>query len=98
MFLKGLLAVFGDRHVFKGPVPGNFLLVDLPGKKVVFLDERLTTPRPQDWTRHGVRDLEYRDERRRDVFNQCVRYRRVLLVFRLRKLTFAKSAHMEMRA
>ena len=39
MFLKGLLPVFGDRHVFKGPVPGNFPLVDLPGKKVVFLDE-----------------------------------------------------------
>ena len=39
MFLKGLLPVFGDRHVFKGPVPGNFPMVDLPGKKVVFLDE-----------------------------------------------------------
>ena len=39
MFLKGLMAVFGDRHFFKGPVPGNFPLVDLPGKKVVFLDE-----------------------------------------------------------
>ena len=36
MLLKGLLAVFGDRHVFKGPVLGNFPLVDLPGKKVVF--------------------------------------------------------------
>ena len=33
MLLKGLLAVFGDRHVFKGPVKGNFPLVDLPGKK-----------------------------------------------------------------
>ena len=39
MFLKGLFAVFGDRHVFLGPVPGNFPLVDLPGKKVAFLDE-----------------------------------------------------------
>lgn len=39
MFLKGLLPLLGDRHVFKGPVPGNFPLVDLPGKKVVFLDE-----------------------------------------------------------
>ena len=39
MFFKGLLAVFGDRHVFKGPVAGNFPMVDLPGRKVVFLDE-----------------------------------------------------------
>ena len=39
MFLKGLLALFGDRHVSKGPVPGNFPMLDLPGKKVVFLDE-----------------------------------------------------------
>ena len=23
-------------------------------QRLVFLDERLTTPRPQDWTRHGV--------------------------------------------
>ena len=39
MFLKAFVVVFGDRHVFKGPVPGNFPMVELPGKKVVFLDE-----------------------------------------------------------
>ena len=39
MFLKGLAAVFGDRHVFKGPVLGSFPLMDLLGKKVAFLDE-----------------------------------------------------------
>jgi hypothetical protein len=39
MLLKALLTLFGDRHVFKGPVPGNFPMVDLLGKKVAFLDE-----------------------------------------------------------
>ena len=39
MFLKALLEVYGHKHVFLGPEVGTFPLVDLPGKKVVFLDE-----------------------------------------------------------
>ena len=39
MFLKPLLEVFGHEAVFSKPEKGNFPLVDLPGKKVVFLDE-----------------------------------------------------------
>ena len=31
--------MFGYRHVFKGPAPGNFPIVDRPGKKVACLDE-----------------------------------------------------------
>ena len=39
MLLKALLALFGSSHVFSRPAPGNFPLVDLPGKKCCFLDE-----------------------------------------------------------
>ena len=39
MFLKPLFSVFGDENVFIAPEKGTFPLVDLPGKKVVFLDE-----------------------------------------------------------
>ena len=38
-FLKGLHAVYGDDYVFNTPEAGNFPLMDLPGKQVVFLDE-----------------------------------------------------------
>jgi hypothetical protein len=39
MFLKALYGVFGEEHVFITPEAGNFPLVDLPGRKVIFLDE-----------------------------------------------------------
>ena len=39
LFLKGLNAVYGTENVFPTPEPGNFPLVDLPGKKVTFLDD-----------------------------------------------------------
>ena len=39
MMLKALLSVYGHEHVFSKPECGNFPLVDLPGKKVVFLDD-----------------------------------------------------------
>ena len=39
-FLKPLKAVYGSTHVFNMPTPaGNFPLIDLPGSKVVFLDD-----------------------------------------------------------
>ena len=34
-FLKALLPVFGVEHVFTSPAPGNFPMVNLPGKKVM---------------------------------------------------------------
>lgn len=39
IFLKPLLGVFGDDFVFGRPEPGSFPLVDLPSKKVAFLDD-----------------------------------------------------------
>ncbi len=39
LFLKALLALYGPTHVFTGPVPGSFPMLELPGKKVCFLDE-----------------------------------------------------------
>ena len=39
MFLKPMLEIFGHEAVFCKPEKGNFPLVDLPGKKVAFLDE-----------------------------------------------------------
>eukprot|EP00973_Karenia_brevis_P001484 201874-Karenia_brevis.AAC.1 len=39
MMLKALYAVFGDEYVFSKPEVGNFPLIDLPGKHVVFLDD-----------------------------------------------------------
>jgi len=39
LFLKALFSVFGDNHVFTSPQAPNFPLLQLPGKKVVFLDE-----------------------------------------------------------
>ena len=39
LFLKALRTVFGSDHVFSSPQAGGFALLDLPGKKVVFLDE-----------------------------------------------------------
>ena len=39
LFLKGLWAVFGKEWVFPTPVRGNFPLLELPGKKVCFLDD-----------------------------------------------------------
>ena len=38
-FLRPLLQVFGEDDVFSNPPRSNFPLVDLPGKKVVFLDD-----------------------------------------------------------
>ena len=38
-FLKPLMAVFGEEHIFLAPGKSAFPLVDLPGKKVVFLDD-----------------------------------------------------------
>ena len=38
-FMKPLLSVFGDEHVFPCPEPGTFPLLELPGKKVAFLDD-----------------------------------------------------------
>ena len=38
-FLKPLLALFGEDHVFPSPEPGTFPLMDLPGKRVVLLDD-----------------------------------------------------------
>ena len=38
-FLKALFSISGVELVFKSPVKGGFPLVDLPGAKVVFLDE-----------------------------------------------------------
>ena len=38
-FLKPLLFLYGDDYVFPCPEPGTFPLLDLPGKKVVFLDD-----------------------------------------------------------
>lgn len=38
-FLKPLLELFGHEYVFPCPEPGTFPLLDLPGKKVVFLDD-----------------------------------------------------------
>ena len=38
-FVKPLVDVFGDGYVFPCPEPGTFPLLDLPGKKVVFLDD-----------------------------------------------------------
>ena len=39
LFLKALLAVYGDGNVFHAPEAGRFPLLDLVGKKVVFLDD-----------------------------------------------------------
>ena len=39
LFFKPLQAMFGHEHVFFSPEPGSFPLLDLPGKKVVFLDD-----------------------------------------------------------
>jgi len=38
-FLKGLSSCYGHDYVFPSPQKGNFPLLDLPGKKVVFLDD-----------------------------------------------------------
>ena len=38
-FLKGLTSCYGHDFVFPSPQKGNFPLLDLPGKKVVFLDD-----------------------------------------------------------
>ena len=38
-FLKPLLTLLGDEYIFHCPEPGTFPLLDLPGKKVVFLDD-----------------------------------------------------------
>jgi hypothetical protein len=39
MFFKPFFAVLGAEHVFSRPEPGSFPLVNLPGRKVAFLDE-----------------------------------------------------------
>ena len=39
LFLKALLSVYGHEHVFQPPENSSFPLLDLPGKKVAFLDE-----------------------------------------------------------
>ena len=39
LFFKGLSSCFGHDFTFGSPPKGNFPLVDLPGKKVVFLDD-----------------------------------------------------------
>lgn len=39
MFLKPLIPLFGSENVFPCPEPGTFPLLDLPGKKVVLLDD-----------------------------------------------------------
>ena len=39
MFLKSLLTVYGHESTFCQPQKGNFPLLDLPGKKVAFLDD-----------------------------------------------------------
>ena len=39
MFLKPLFSVFGEKGVFASPDGGSFPLLQLPGRKVVFLDE-----------------------------------------------------------
>ena len=39
LFLKALFSVFGDEHMFISPEAGSFPLMELPGKKVVFLDD-----------------------------------------------------------
>ena len=39
LFLKALFSVFGYEHIFISPETGAFPLIDLPGKKVVFLDD-----------------------------------------------------------
>ena len=39
LLLKALYSVYGNEHVFKTPEKGNFPLIELPGKKVAFLDE-----------------------------------------------------------
>ncbi len=38
-FLKPLIPLFSDEYVFPCPEPGAFPLLDLPGKKIVFLDD-----------------------------------------------------------
>ena len=38
-FLKPLIPLFGQEYVFPSPEPGTFPLLDLPGKKLVFLDD-----------------------------------------------------------
>ena len=38
-FLKAMFSAFGESHVFATPEAGTFPLVDLPGRKVIFLDE-----------------------------------------------------------
>ena len=39
LLLKALFSVYGIEHVFISPEAGSFPLMELPGKKVVFLDE-----------------------------------------------------------
>ena len=39
LFLKGLVSVFGAEFAFPQPQKGNFPLLDLPNKKVAFLDD-----------------------------------------------------------
>lgn len=39
LFMKGLIAAIGHDNVFPAPEPGTFPLLDLPGKKVVFMDD-----------------------------------------------------------
>ena len=39
LFLKALQSVFGHMHVFNTPEMGSFPMLELPGKKVAFLDE-----------------------------------------------------------
>ena len=38
-FMKPLLSVFSDEHIFPCSEPGTFPLLELPGKKVAFLDD-----------------------------------------------------------
>ena len=39
LFLKALFSVYGLDHVFSCPDAGNFPLMELPGRKIAFLDE-----------------------------------------------------------
>ena len=49
LFLKGLWAAFGHEWVFPKPLSGSFPLVDLPGKKVCFLDDWRFDQAVLDW-------------------------------------------------
>ena len=34
-----MAGVFGEENIFGSPEPGSFPLLDLPGKKIAFLDD-----------------------------------------------------------